>query len=139
MQSATADGSHVGGKHEMAVAHNNAEAHIVGAVVRHLEGRDFKIQHLERNLLIDWRVVIAHTLRDVMALHETVHDPVGAEQRQMLVGAKKSVDILYMVAVVVGKENAFYLVHGNAGAAQLTLNIFRLHPGVDEYSAALAA
>ena len=102
------DLSKVGRKHEAHPRKLNGESHVVGPVVRHFKGRYFQIGDFERNLLEYRLMIVFEALRDAMAFQYPVDYAVCAVETQVLVIAKKRVDVSDMIGMVVGQKDGHH-------------------------------
>lgn len=78
MTCAVGDSTEVGSEYEIAVVVIDGEAHIVGAVVRHVECRDVETSYFEGEFLEDRDVIILDTFRDIVTSEHAEQHTISA-------------------------------------------------------------
>ena len=106
------DTSEVGGHGKSVGAMGDEVAAVVGAIVAHIEGGDFKIANLEGELLVQRLMVVLDASGDAVPPEQSVESFGGAIYADMGVFAHDGIHVSHMVAMVVGEEDAFDVVDG---------------------------
>ena len=87
---------------------------VVGAVVAHVKGGDFKVAYIEGKFFVDWVVIVLQPARHTVATHDAVESLWGTVYGYAGFLTRYGVDESHVVAVVVGQAYTLYLIEAQA-------------------------
>ena len=129
---ACGDYAHIGGHNKFLIATFYEETHVVGSVVRSLESCDLQAGKLKRCLDVDGLLILLDASRNVVVAQQSIHEPRGAIDANVLVFAHNLVGVAYVVGMVVCQYNAFHHFWLYAVFPQIVEHMVQVNSGINE-------